>query len=127
MTDTNDIDTSRTALADVFGPPNKQRQQRRSAELLHRAALVTEYGWDQFRHQWSTGEVIGTALVLHDRAELIRHGETVDSALARWAFDLWGIKGGQADLDAGCPATRTWFDSLRARYMTTRPTGEIQW
>lgn len=127
MNHTNDIDTSRPALADMFGPLNKQRQQRRSGELLHRAALVTEYGWDQFRHQWSTGEVLGTALVLHDRTELLRHGETVDSALARWAFDLWGITEGQADLDAGCPATRTWFDSLHTQHTTTRQTGEIPW
>lgn len=116
MNNASDLKPTDRTLADVFGPLNKQRQQQRSAELLHRAALVTEYGWGQFRHQWSTGEVVGTALVLHDRAELIRHGETVDSALGRWAFDLWGIRGGQSDLDSGCPATRTWFDSLRAMH-----------
>ncbi len=102
------------ALADVFGPLNKERQHRRISELLHRAAMVTEYGWGQFRHPWSSGEAAGTALVLHDRAELIRHGMTPDSGLARWAFDLWGTREGQGDVDAGCPSTCAWFDSVRA-------------
>ena len=38
----------------------------------------------------------------------------MDSALSRWAFDLWGLVDGQADLDSGLPATRAWFDSVRA-------------
>jgi hypothetical protein len=44
----------------------------------------------------------------------------VDSALSRWAFDLWGIIDGQADLDSGLPATRAWFDSVRAHRTSTQ-------
>ncbi|SIC06179.1 hypothetical protein [Mycobacteroides abscessus] len=102
-----------TLVAQGFGPCDAERLAHRRADLLHRAALVTEFGWEQFRHQWSSGEVTGTALVLHDRNELIRCGETVASVLSRWAFDLWGIRGGREDADAGCPATRAWFDTAR--------------
>jgi hypothetical protein len=82
--------------------------------------LVTEFCWDQFRYQWSSGEVLGTALVLHDRDEMARWSETVDSILARWAFDLWGIGGGHTDVNAGCPTTLAWFDSIRAELASTR-------
>jgi hypothetical protein len=51
---------------------------------------------------------------LGDDAELQRRSETTASALNRWAFDLWGITGGQADTDAGLPRTRAWFASIRA-------------
>jgi hypothetical protein len=96
------------------------RQVRRREDLLRRAALVTVAGWDQFRYQWSTGEVLGTALVLQDGDEILRWGETVDSVLSRWAFDLWGIDGGQTDLDAGCPTTSAWFDSIRSELTSKR-------
>ena len=101
-------------LAEVFGPLDRAQLRRREEDLSRRAALVTEFGWDQFRYQWSSGEVLGTALVLHDRDEMQRWAETVDSVLSRWACDLWGIDGGQTDVDAGCPTTRAWFDSIRA-------------
>lgn len=106
----------------VFGPLNGAQLHRRKEDLLRRAALVTEFGWDQFRYQWSSGEVLGTALVLHDRHEMQRWAETVDSVLSRWACDLWGIDGGQADVDAGCPTTRAWFDSMRAELAGERST-----
>lgn len=97
-----------------FEPPDQDQLARQAEDLIHRADLVRRDGWDQYRHVWSCGEVIGTALVLGDEAELKRCGETTISALQRWAFDLWGITGGQTDVDAGLPRTRAWFDSLPA-------------
>jgi hypothetical protein len=109
-------------LAGVFGPLDGAQLRRRKEDLLRRAALVTEFGWDQFRYQWSSGELLGTALVLHDRDEMQRWAETVDSVLSRWACDLWGIDGGQTDVNAGCPTTRAWFDSIRAELAGKRST-----
>ncbi|AXN46770.1 hypothetical protein MM1218R_04858 [Mycobacterium marinum] len=86
----------------------------RHADLIHRAQLVCRDGWGQYRHLRSCGEVIGTALVLGDDAELPRCGETTSSALERRAFDLWGMTGGQADADAGLLRTRAWFESICA-------------
>lgn len=98
----------------LFEPPNEDRLSRYADDLMHRANLVRTHGWDGHRHLWSCGEVLGTALVLNDDAELHRCGETTISALGRWAFDLWGLTGGQDDTDAGLPRTRTWFGSIRA-------------
>ena len=109
-------------LAEVFGPLDRAQLRRREEDLSRRAALVTEFGWDQFRYQWSSGEVLGTALVLHDRDEMQRWAETVDSVLSRWACDLWGIDGGQTDVDAGCSTTRAWFDSIRTELAGKRST-----
>jgi hypothetical protein len=96
----------------IFEPPDKDQLARYGDALIYRANLVYRDGWHQYRHVWSCGEVIGTALVLGDDAELQRCGETTISALERWAYDLWGINGGQAEVDAGLPRTRAWFDSL---------------
>ncbi|WP_204080255.1 hypothetical protein [Mycobacterium riyadhense] len=103
-----------TDQCDLFEPPDRDQLARQADDLTHRADLVLRHGWDEYRHLWSSGEVIGTALVLADDAELQQCCETADSALERWAFDLWGITGGQADTDAGLPRTRAWFDSIRA-------------
>ena len=97
----------------IFEPPDKDRLTRHADDLIHRANLVRRHGWDEYRHRWSCGEVLGTALVLDDDAEFQRCGETTTSALARWAFDLWGVTGGQADTDSGWPRTRAWFNSIR--------------
>ncbi|SIC45739.1 hypothetical protein [Mycobacteroides abscessus] len=101
-------------MTSIFEPPDQTHLARHADDLICRAALVCTDGWDQYRHLWSCGEVIGTALVLGDDAELQRSGETRISALERWAFDLWGITGGQADTDTGLRRTRAWFDSIRA-------------
>ncbi|RIT62085.1 hypothetical protein D2E95_04655 [Mycobacteroides abscessus] len=101
-------------MTSIFEPPDQAQSARRADDLTQRANLVRRDGWDQYRHVWSRGEVIGTALVLSDDAELHRCGETAVSALERWAFDLWGITGGQSDVDSGLPRTRTWFGSIRA-------------
>ena len=101
-------------MSSIFEPPDQDQITRHADDLVQRANLVRRGGWDQYRHLWSRGEVIGTALVLADNAELQRCGETMISALERWAFDLWGITGGQSDVDSGLPRTRAWFDSIRA-------------
>lgn len=92
----------------LAGPTDEDRAQLR-AELLARAALVCANGWESYRGIWSTGEVVGVAVVLADHAELAAFGETEQSALERWAFDLWGLDAGQTDLDNGCKATCQWF------------------
>ncbi|CAM3214248.1 hypothetical protein BST27_23930 [Mycobacterium intermedium] len=101
-------------MSSIFEPPDQDQVTRHADDLMQRANLVRRDGWDQYRHLGSCGEVIGTALVLHDDAELLRCGETMISALERWAFDLWGITSGQSDADTGLPCTRAWFDSIRA-------------
>lgn len=97
----------------IFEPPDPVQLTRRADDLIRRATLVRRDGWNQYRHLWSIGEVIGTALVLSADAELQRCGETTISALERWAFDLWGITGGQSDVDSGLLRTRAWFDSIQ--------------
>jgi hypothetical protein len=98
----------------IFEPPDQDQVTRHADDLMQRAKLVRRDGWDQYRHVWSCGEAIGTALVLGNDAEPQRCGETTSSALERWAFDLWGITDGKADTDAGLPRTRAWFDAIRA-------------
>jgi hypothetical protein len=98
----------------IFEPTGKDQLARHAHDLIDRAHLVRTHGWDDYRHRWSCGEVLGTALVLGDDVELQHCCETRISALERWAFDLWGITGGQSDVDAGLPRTRAWFDSVRA-------------
>ncbi|MEB3062494.1 hypothetical protein [[Mycobacterium] zoologicum] len=96
-------------------PPDRERLARRADDLRQRAALVRRCGWDQYRHRWSSGEVLGVALVLDDQAELHGRGETTDSALSTWAFTLWGIVCGESDTAAGLPFTRAWFDAIRCQ------------
>lgn len=104
----------------VFEPPDQDRLALRADDLRHRVALVRRYGWEQYRSRWSTGEVLGVALVLDDQAELQRLGETTESTLSAWAFTLWGITDGEGDVTAGLPATRAWFDARRAQVAGTK-------
>jgi hypothetical protein len=99
----------------LFEPPNQDQLARHIDDLMYRANLVLRRGWEEDRHLWSCGEVLGTALILRDDAELHRCGETTVSAMGRWAFDLWGIIGGQDDTDARLLRTRAWFGSIRDR------------
>lgn len=98
----------------IFDPPDKDQLARRADDLIRRCRLVRRHGWSDYRHRWSCGEVLGAALVLGDDAELQRRGETTISALERWAFDLWGLTGGQSDVETGFRRTRACFDSIRA-------------
>lgn len=94
----------------LAGPTDGDRAQLR-ADLLARAALVRANGWESYRGIWSTGEVVGVAVALANHAELAAHGETEQSALERWAFDIWGLQRGPADVANGCQGTREWFQN----------------
>lgn len=92
----------------LVGPTDEDRAQLR-ADLLARAAQVRANGWESYRGIWSTGEVVGVAVVLADHAELAALGETERSALERWAFDLGGLQRGPADVANGCRGALEWF------------------
>lgn len=85
----------------------------RATELLGRAQLVQQFGWDNYRHTWSSGEASGTALLLGDLGALAATHDTEQSALETWAASLWGVDGGEADTSNGFERTRAWFYALR--------------
>lgn len=97
------------------GPTDADRAQLR-ADLLGRAAQVRANGWESYRGIWSAGEVVGVAAVLADHAELAALGETEQSALERWAFDLWGLQRVPADVADGCRGTREWFRDVAVAF-----------
>lgn len=97
------------ALSHFFAGPVDDDRARLRADLLSRAAQVLVNGWEPYRGLWSTGEVIGVAALLGAHAELAALSETMQSAWERWAFDLWGLDRGQADVDNVCDVTRQWF------------------
>lgn len=99
----------RDSLSHFFAGPTDKDRARLRAGLLARAAQVRAKGWESYRGLWSAGEVIGVATLLGEHGELTALGETLQSAWERWAFDLWGLDGGQADVENGCEATRQWF------------------
>ena len=71
----------------VFSRPTDADRERRRVDLINRARLVRAHGWD-------------------DSAGRSRHSRRVrrESAngMGRWAFDLWGLADGQADVDDNC-------------------------
>ncbi|CAN3130691.1 hypothetical protein ACNUDN_04497 [Mycobacterium sp. smrl_JER01] len=103
----------------LAGPSDGDRTHLR-ADLLAQAALVRANGWELYRGVWSTGGVIGVAVVLSDHAELATLGESEQSALERWAFDLWGLRRGPADVENGCRSTREWFQHAAVAFTDAR-------
>ena len=97
------------SLSRLFGGPTAEERARIRADLIARAIQVQVGGWAPYRTVWSTGEVIGVAALIGDRVELTAQGESLRSAWERWAFDLWGLSGGQGDVDNDCERTREWF------------------
>ena len=87
---------------------------RRRADLLLRAASVRRWGWDDYRYQWSTGEVVAVAALLGDGDILSDMGETLQTAYRRWAYDLWGMADAQDDEAIELRATRKWFNETAA-------------
>jgi hypothetical protein len=81
-------------LSRFFAGPTDEDRARLRSDLLSRAALVRTNGWEPYRGVWSTGELIGVAALLGADRELAALGETLQSAWSRWAFDLWGLRGG---------------------------------
>jgi hypothetical protein len=102
-------DTSSNPLAELFPRPSDATREYRRDDLLQRARLVQTNGWAPYQAVWSTGEVVGVAALLNDIDTLSAIQETLQTAWARWAFDLWGMADGQADVDNGCRETRRWF------------------
>jgi hypothetical protein len=100
---------SPNSLADLFPHPSDATRNRRRDDLLQRGQLVRANGWAPYQAVWSTGEVVGVAALLNDLDTLSAMDETLHSAWSRWAFDLWGMTDGQADVDNGCRETRRWF------------------
>jgi len=101
-------------FASFFPCPSDDDRLRRRADLLLRAASVRRWGWDDYRYQWSTGEVVAVAALLGDDDILSDMGETLQTAYSRWAYDLWGIGDAQADEAVELRATRKWFNEAAA-------------
>lgn len=119
----NEDDQPRT-LADLKARrPSPADLDYRATELLGRAQLVQQFGWDNYRHTWSSGEVSGTALLLGDLDALTAAHDTEQSALETWAASLWGIDGGETDTNNGLERTRAWFYALRQQ-LTDPPAKE---
>lgn len=101
-------------LEDLLPVPTDADRNRRRDDLISRARTVRAHGWDDYLYTWSKGEVCGAALVLDDQAVLDEFGETRESTLSRYAYDLFGLRGGAADEAAGFTQTQTWFTDARA-------------
>ena len=101
-------------LAGFFPRPSDDDRMRRRADLLLRAASVRRWGWDDYRYQWSTGEVVAVAALLGDGDILSDMGETLQTAYRRWAYDLWGMADAQDDEAIELRATRKWFNETAA-------------
>lgn len=93
------------SLTRLFGGPTEDERARIRADLIARAVQVQVGGWALYRAVWSTGELIGVAVILADDRELAVLGESRQSGRERWAFDLWGLDSGEADVDNGCKTT----------------------
>ncbi|MFD6401201.1 hypothetical protein [Nocardia sp. NPDC060249] len=86
----------------------------RRTEFLSRARSVRADGWDDYLFTWSTGEAVGVALLLEDDAALSELDETRDSALSRWAYELFSMVEARTDAEHNYPVTRAWFQQTRA-------------
>ncbi|MFC0313627.1 hypothetical protein ACFQNE_02810 [Gordonia phosphorivorans] len=106
-------DQSHEAFDRVFQGKTDDELIDARADLLQRAHAVQQHGWGPFQYVWSTGESLAVAVLLDDDAVLAEFDETAESAMERWAFDLWGITGGEADQQAGLTRTRRWFNATR--------------
>lgn len=93
--------------------PSDAENTARRADLVGRARAVRAHGWDDYQYVWSSGEVAGVAYLLDDQDILRDADETADTVLNRYACELFGITGGHADIAAGHPDTRAWFDHAR--------------
>lgn len=96
-------------LEALFPRPTDEERLRRRADMLLRAAIVRRYGWEDYRYQWSTGEVLAVAALLGDEDIISDLGETFQTVYRRWAYDLWGMADAQADEADDLRATRNWF------------------
>lgn len=93
--------------------PGPDERDTRRVDLLRRARLVQEHGFDDYRYTWSSGEVAQVAYLLRDHSELDAMGETTATVLGTLAADLFGYRDGRADIEAGHPETLRWLEDLR--------------
>ena len=93
----------------MFSRPTDADRDRRRGDLVNRARLVRAHGWDDYRAVWSTGEVVGVAVLLGDHDLLDEFDESLQTVWTRLAFDLWGLADGQVDVDDNCRETRRGF------------------
>lgn len=107
-------DSTPNPLAALFPGLTDDRLQQRRDELVARCAAVRADGWDDYRYVWSTGEVVAVAYLLDSRDVLAEMDEDETSVLGRWAYDLWGMAGGQEDEAADLRRTRKWFLETRS-------------
>lgn len=84
------------------------------ADLIARCRLVREQGWGSFIAVWSTGYVAVVAYLLRDTSVMDDLGEDAESVCARWAFDLFGFAGGEADRPNGWGRTAAWLAETQA-------------
>jgi hypothetical protein len=91
-----------------------ESQQHRRDDLVARCRAVRADGWDNYRYVWSTGEVVAVAYLLDSRDVLKEMSEDETTVLRRCSYDLWGIRGGEADETAGLTRTRKWFMQTRS-------------
>jgi len=113
-------------LASLFPRPTDEERLRRRAVLLLRAADVRRWGWDDYRYQWSTGEVLAVAALLGDEHIISDLGETFQTVYRRWAYDLWGMADAQADEADDLRATRKWFGEREVEVNRTLRDSEFE-
>src|ERR1700720_794660 len=63
----------------VFSRPTDADRDRRRGDLVNRARLVRAHGWDDYRAVWSTGEVVGVAVLLGDHDLLDEFDESLQT------------------------------------------------
>ncbi|UGT58800.1 hypothetical protein [Nocardia asteroides] len=78
------------SIEDMLPVPTDDERAARRADLLSRARTVRARGWDDYLYTWSTGEVLGVALLLGNDDVLTEFGEIPATVLSRWAYDLFG-------------------------------------
>lgn len=99
---------------DLINPPSQDKRDRYRRDLLARARTVKSKGWDDYQYVWSTGVTVAVALLLDDDEVLTEMGQTRRDVLSRWAYDLFGQKGGAADEATDFARTTDWFAAARA-------------
>ncbi|MEV6071937.1 winged helix-turn-helix domain-containing protein [Nocardia sp. NPDC052001] len=98
----------------LYASPDDAERDDLRRRLVARAWKVREEGWEAYQLVWSAGEVAGIALILEDRPILAAAGESESTVLRRYAYDLFGVHGGQREEADGFPETYEWFEHARA-------------
>lgn len=105
-------------LDDFFSGPDDAGRAQIRKDLVRRARTVRRHGWDDYQYVWSSGEVAGVAYLLQDDAFMGEISETDETVLSRYAYDLFGLRGGNQERSAGWTETRAWFETARAELDT---------